>query len=99
MAAMQSGYGLQLKHETSIRLDISDSSMCCIFQIRLDLQAKENDTDDIIMTVWWLIYCFQSTCKVRTSYKNLYSKETIILFHIKYKLLQFTQKTVDVSHW
>ena len=30
--------------------------------------------------------------------KNLYRKETIFLFHIKCKLLQFIHKTVDVRH-
>ena len=30
--------------------------------------------------------------------KKLYSKEIIFLFHVKYKLLPFIHKTVNVSH-
>ena len=58
---------------------------------------------------WLCPHCLVNLCTIfRTNikwepdlwyaWKNLYSTKTIFLFHIKCNLMQFIQKTVDVSH-
>ena len=77
--------------------------MYCNFQTWLGLQAKQKILiDDLIMTAWWPINNFQNIHEMRTRFttwlKNLYVKETIILFHIECKLLQIIHTIVDISY-
>ena len=58
--------------------------------------------DEPVVTAWWPMYNFQNRNKIKTRSvtrpQTLYSKETTFLLHIKYKLLQFVNRTVHVSH-
>ena len=69
--------------------------------IRLVGIIKKIHIDDLIMTAWWAMKNFQNIKwgpDLQHACKDLDNEETIFLFHIKYRLLQFIRKTVDISH-
>ena len=103
--ATKSSYTLQTKDKMSTRLEAS-VRFYHVLQLTNLVRLAGTTKKIICMTLSWLpgnmSTIFWTDIKLRPDLqhvcKNLYSKATILLFHIKYKLLQFIYKIVDVSH-